>query len=126
MNERLGLRSRRPPPGPGLLFAGSEFGVFISYNDGAQWQPLQLNLPVSPVNDLVVKNDDLVVATHGRSFWVLDDITPLRQYSDSIPQQDAHLFTPAVASHTLFEGSFFGPGLNSGRIRRRAPSLITG
>jgi photosystem II stability/assembly factor-like uncharacterized protein len=106
---------RVDPKRASLLFVGTESGVFISYNDGAQWQPLQHNLPVSPVNDLVVKNDDLVVATHGRSFWVLDDITPLRQYSDSIPQQDAHLFTPAVASHTLFEGSFFGPGLNSGK-----------
>jgi photosystem II stability/assembly factor-like uncharacterized protein len=60
---------RVDPKRASLLFAGTESGVFISYNDGAQWQPLQLNLPVSPVNDLVVKNDDLVVATHGRSFW---------------------------------------------------------
>ena len=70
---------------------------------------LQLNLPAAPVNDLVIKNDDLVVATHGRSFWVLDDITPLEQYDDSIPQQEAHLFAPAVASHTVFRGSFFAP-----------------
>ena len=63
----------------GLLYAGTEQGVYVSFNDGAHWQPLQLNLPMSPIRDLVVKDDDLVVATHGRSFWVLDNLTPLRQ-----------------------------------------------
>ncbi|HLZ93402.1 MAG TPA: hypothetical protein VKQ28_16980 [Candidatus Acidoferrum sp.] len=106
---------RADPRRTNLLFAGTEAGVFVSFNDGAQWQPLQLNLPVSPVNDLVVKNNDLVVATHGRSFWVLDDITPLEQYSDAVPQDAAHLFTPASASHTLFRGSFFGGGPNTGK-----------
>ena len=77
----------------------------FSFDDGAHWQSLQLNLPTVPVNDLVIKNTDLVVATHGRSFWVLDDITPLEQYEDSIPQQEAHLFTPAPANHTVFHGS---------------------
>jgi hypothetical protein len=100
---------------PSLLFAGTEQGVYISFNDGALWQPLQLNLPVSPVNDLVVKNSDLVVATHGRSFWVLDDITPLEQYEDSIPQQDAHLFVPAPANHSVLRGSFFAPGGSVGK-----------
>jgi photosystem II stability/assembly factor-like uncharacterized protein len=93
-----------------LLFAGTEQGVYVSFDDAAHWQSLQLNLPVSPVNDLVVKsnaiNDDLVVATHGRSFWVLDDITALEQYEDSIPQQDAHLFTPQASNHTVFRGGF--------------------
>ena len=93
-----------------LLFAGTEQGVYLSFDDGAHWQPMQVNLPMSPVNDLVVKKDDLVVATHGRSFWVLDDITPLRQYNDSVAQQQSHLFTPAPANHTLFEGSPFGGG----------------
>jgi photosystem II stability/assembly factor-like uncharacterized protein len=98
---------RVDPRRPGLLFAGTEQGVFVSFNDGALWQLLQLNLPISPVNDLVIKNTDLVVATHGRSFWVLDDITPLEQYDDSIPQQEAHLFTPAAANHTVFRSSSF-------------------
>jgi photosystem II stability/assembly factor-like uncharacterized protein len=98
-----------------LLFAGTEAGVFVSFNDGGQWQPLQLNLPLSPVNDLVVKNNDLVVATHGRSFWVLDDITALEQYNDSVTQDGAHLFMPAAASHTLFRGSFFGRSANTGQ-----------
>ena len=106
---------RIDPRHANLLFAGTESGVFVSFNDGEQWQPLQLNLPVSPVNDLVVKNNDLVVATHGRSFWVLDDITPLEQYTDSVPQDAAHLFTPAAANHTVFRGSFFRGGANTGK-----------
>jgi photosystem II stability/assembly factor-like uncharacterized protein len=99
-----------------LLFAGTEAGVYVSFDDGARWQSLQLNLPVSPVHDLVVKNKDLVIATHGRSFWVLDDITSLEQYTDSIPQEEAHLFTPAAASHTIFRGGFLGAGnANAGK-----------
>ncbi len=106
---------RIDPRRPNLLFAGTEQGVYISYDDGAHWQPLQLNLPSVPINDLVVKNNDLVLATHGRSFWVLDDITPLEQYEDSIPQQEAHLFTPGAANHTVFRGSFFAPSGNVGK-----------
>ena len=106
---------RVDPRRPNLLFAGTEQGVYISFDDGVRWQPLQLNLPAVPVNDLVVKNTDLIVATHGRSFWVLDDITPLEQYEDSIPQQEAHLFAPAAASHTVFRGSFFAPSGNVGK-----------
>jgi photosystem II stability/assembly factor-like uncharacterized protein len=106
---------RVDPHHPSLLFAGTEQGIYISFNEGAHWQALQLNLPPAPVNDLVIKNNDLVVATHGRSFWVLDDITPLEQYEDSIPQQDAHLFTPAEASHTVFRASFFAPSGNVGK-----------
>jgi photosystem II stability/assembly factor-like uncharacterized protein len=110
---------RIDPRHPSLLFAGTEQGVYVSFNDGAQWQPLQLNLPAAPVNDLVVKNDDLVVATHGRSFWILDDITPLEQYSDSIPKEEAHLFTPADANHTVFHGSFFAA---SGSVGKNPPA----
>jgi len=88
---------REDPKKRGLLFAGTETGVFVSFNDGADWRSLQLNLPTAPVHDLVIKNDDLVLATHGRSFWILDDISPLRQYSGQIDAQDLHLYTPAVA-----------------------------
>src|SRR5450631_2394229 len=88
---------REDPKKRGLLYAGTERGVYVSFNDGANWRPLQLNLPTTPVHDLVVKNDDLVVATHGRAFWVLDDITPLRQYTDDIAQKDAFLYTPGTA-----------------------------
>ena len=106
---------RTDPKHPGLLFAGTDQGVYVSFDDGGKWQPLQLNLPVSPVNDLVVKNDDLVVATHGRSLWILDDISPLRQYSDAVLQQEGHLFTPSTASRMLFEGGFFAGGANTGK-----------
>jgi photosystem II stability/assembly factor-like uncharacterized protein len=109
---------RVDPRRPNLLFAGTEQGVYMSFDDGAHWQPLQLNLPAAPVNDLVIKNTDLVVATHGRSFWVLDDITPLEQYEDSISQQEAHLFTPTAANHTVFRGSFFAP---SGSVGKNPP-----
>ncbi|HEX3104708.1 MAG TPA: hypothetical protein VHQ22_09680 [Terriglobales bacterium] len=81
----------------GLLFAGTELGVYFSVNDGDSWQPLQLNLPVSPVHDLVIKDNDLVVATHGRAFWILDDISPLRQLTSATQSEAAHLFTPGTA-----------------------------
>jgi hypothetical protein len=81
----------------GLLFAGTELGVYVSLNDGDSWQPLRLNMPVAPVHDLVVKNNDLVVATHGRSFWILDDISPLRQMDNTSIPDPVHLFKPATA-----------------------------
>ena len=81
----------------GLLFAGTETGIFYSLDDGAKWLPLKLNLPTTPVHDLVIKDDDLVVATHGRSFWILDDITPLRQFQDGYPKEAMHLYTPETA-----------------------------
>jgi len=88
---------REDPKKRGLLYAGTEMGVFVSFNDGADWRPLQLNLPRAPIHDLIVKDDDLVVATHGRSFWILDDLTPVRQFTDDISKQDVHLYTPPVA-----------------------------
>jgi photosystem II stability/assembly factor-like uncharacterized protein len=88
---------REDPKRRGLLYAGTETGVYVSFNDGADWRALQLNLPTSPIHDLVVKNDDLVLATHGRSFWILDDVSPLRQFGDELAKQDVHLYTPATA-----------------------------
>ena len=88
---------REDPKKKGLLYAGTEMGVFVSFNDGADWRPLQLNLPRAPIHDLIVKNDDLVVATHGRSFWILDDLTPVRQFTDEIAKKDVHLYTPQTA-----------------------------
>lgn len=78
-----------------LLYAGTETGVYISWNGGKQWRPLQLNLPVAPVNDLLVKEGDLVVATSGRSFWILDDLTLLRQYDPE--NQNMNLYDPQDA-----------------------------
>ena len=113
---------RIDPRRPNLLFAGTEQGVYVSFDDGGHWQSLQINLPTTPVNDLVIKNNDLVVATHGRSFWVLDDITPLEQYEDAIPQQDAHLFAPAAANHTVFRGGFLATLLGTGSAGKNPPA----
>ncbi len=81
----------------GLLFAGTERGAFVSFDDGDHWQPLQRNLPVTSVRDFVVYGNDLIVATHGRGFWVMDDISALRQVSDAVLQAEAWLFRPADA-----------------------------
>jgi photosystem II stability/assembly factor-like uncharacterized protein len=97
---------REDPKRRGLLYAGTELGVFVSFDDGAHWQPLQLNLPVSPIHDLVVKDDDLVVATHGRSFWILDDITPLRQVNAQSAQMDAILYQPQTALRLHYPTEF--------------------
>lgn len=88
---------REDPVKKGLLFAGTELGVFFSINDGDSWQTLRLNMPASPVHDLVIKDSDLVAASHGRSFWILDDISPLRQLSGEIASAPAYLFVPATA-----------------------------
>jgi photosystem II stability/assembly factor-like uncharacterized protein len=85
----------------GLLYAATETGVFVSFDDGRHWQSLQLNLPRTPIHDLVVKDDDLVVATHGRSFWILDDVTPLREASAAAVASGAYLYRPA-AGHKLY------------------------
>jgi photosystem II stability/assembly factor-like uncharacterized protein len=92
----------------GLLFAATETGVFVSFDDGGGWQSLQLNLPVVPVHDLIVKNDDLAIATHGRSFWILDDISPLRQMQAADLDEEVHLFQPAPARRSR-GGGFFHP-----------------
>ena len=88
---------REDPKKPGLLYAATENGVFVSFNDGADWRSLKLNLPPVPVHDLVVKDNDLVVATHGRAFWILDDIGPLRQFTEDVAKKDVYLYTPDPA-----------------------------
>jgi photosystem II stability/assembly factor-like uncharacterized protein len=88
---------REDPHTRGLLFAGTELGVYASFDDGDRWQSLQLNLPVSSVRDLTIHGDDLVIATHGRSFWILDNITPLRQASEARKASVAWLYHPAAA-----------------------------
>ena len=88
---------REDPQRRGLLFAGTETAVFVSFDNGDNWQPLRLNMPATSIRDLVVHNDDIVVGTHGRSFWILDDITPLRQVTTVGPSDRAYLFAPQVA-----------------------------
>ena len=88
---------REDPRRKGLLFAGTERAVYVSFDDGAHWQSLRLNMAASSVRDLIVKDDDLVAATHGRGFWILDDITPLRQIDAASAPADAILFKPTTA-----------------------------
>jgi photosystem II stability/assembly factor-like uncharacterized protein len=88
---------KEDPKRRGLLFAGTELGVYVSFNDGDNWQPLQLNLPPVSMRDMAIHGDDLIVATHGRGFWVLDDITCLRQITGEVAKSNAFLFQPADA-----------------------------
>ncbi len=88
---------REDPTRRGLLYAGTQHGVWISYDDGANWSDLSLNLPDVPVADLIVEGNELVIGTHGRSFWVLDDITPLRQWTPAVASAPVHLYTPVPA-----------------------------
>ena len=90
---------KEDPDRPGMLVAGTERGAFISFDDGDNWQPLQLNLPATSVRDFEFHHGDLIVATHGRGFWVLDDIGPLRQLSDAVLAADAFLFKPTDATN---------------------------
>ena len=97
---------REDPVRQGLLFLATEHGVYFSMDDGALWQSLQLNLPDTPVRDLVIKDNDVVLGTHGRGFWILDDIQPLRQFRPEIADQAAVLFAPADAIRGLGGASF--------------------
>jgi len=87
---------RIDPVRRGLLFAGTELGVFVSFNDGDDWQPLRLNMPATSIRDLVIHDDDVVVGTHGRGFWILDDMSPMRQLNPQAASDDVTLFTPRL------------------------------
>ena len=91
---------------PGLLFLGTEHGAYVSFNAGDNWQPLQLNLPDTPIRDLVVKDNDVVLGTHGRGFWILDDIQPLRQLTPDLMKQNAILFQPGDAIRGVYNAVF--------------------
>jgi photosystem II stability/assembly factor-like uncharacterized protein len=106
---------REDPKKRGLLYAGTETGVYVSFDDGANWRSLKLNLPTTPIHDLVVKDNDLIVATHGRAFWILDDITPLRQYQDKVSEKDVFLYPTAIAYR-----------MQAGAAGERHPSKRTG
>lgn len=105
---------REDPNQAGILYAGTETGLYVSLDSGKSWQDFQLNLPITPIYDLKVKDTDLVVATHGRSFWILDDLSPLYQLGHA--KGELHLFTPRDSTRVLpkiFEGAFGGaPGKN--------------
>lgn len=109
---------REDPVRPGLLYAGTERGVYVSFDDGGQWLPLSLNLPSTSMRDLTIHGDDLVVATHGRSFWILDDLTPLREMAASIASSSAYLFKPQVTyrfRHDRYQQTPFPPEVPAGQ-----------
>lgn len=89
---------REDPDRPGMLYAGTEGGMYVSFDDGAHWQALDLNLPPVPITDLAFRQDNLVAATQGRGFWVLDDLSVMRQASDALANKELHLFTPDVTA----------------------------
>jgi photosystem II stability/assembly factor-like uncharacterized protein len=97
---------REDPKRKGLLYAGTDTGVLVSFDDGGHWQSLQANLPTVPVHDLAVKDEELIAATHGRSFWILTGLAPLRQLSGDVAKAEAHLFAPAVAYRGPWGGGF--------------------
>jgi len=105
---------REDPDRRGLLYAGTETGMFVSFDDGGVWQELQLNLPEVPITDLRVRQKDLVVSTQGRALWILDDLTPLHQISDAVAQADVYLFDPRDPFRSIARGYYAegGPGEN--------------
>jgi photosystem II stability/assembly factor-like uncharacterized protein len=101
---------REDPDREGLLYAGTEFGMFVSLDDGAAWQSFQLDLPVTPVTDIKVVDQDLVISTMGRSFWILDNLTPLHQYREGLATKNVTLLQPQDAYRMRYGGGFrFGP-----------------
>lgn len=100
---------REDPEVPGLLYCGTERTVYVSFNDGGDWQPLRLNMPLVPIHDIEVRGTDLVVASHGRSFWILDDITPVRQIAKEPQVPGPRLFAPRrTVRSSVGPGGFFG------------------
>jgi hypothetical protein len=97
---------REDPDRAGLLYAGTEFGMYVSFDNGVRWQPFQLNLPATPVTDIKVTHQDLVLSTQGRSFWILDNLTPLHQLNDKVTSSPALLFAPREAIRTPARGGF--------------------
>jgi photosystem II stability/assembly factor-like uncharacterized protein len=97
---------REDPEREGLLYAGTEFGMYVSFDNGVKWQKFQLNLPVTPVTDIKVAHKDLVLSTQGRSFWILDDLTPLQQSNEKVSAGQAFLYTPRDAVRSAGRGGF--------------------
>jgi photosystem II stability/assembly factor-like uncharacterized protein len=98
---------RADPERQGLLYAGTETGLYVSFDDGAHWQRSQMNLPVAPIHDILIKGSDLIAGTHGRSIWILDDLSPLRAVAEGVPDGEPYLFTPRDTPRVL-------PGIDFG------------
>ena len=105
---------RADPKRPGLLYAGTESGMYISFDDGISWKPFQLNLPTVPITDLAVKNDNLIAATQGRSFWLVDDLTPLHQLNETVASSSFYLYQPMDSYRMDPRGSFEPKPKNAG------------
>ena len=101
---------REDPERPGLLYAGTEFGMYVSFDDGAHWQPFQQNLPTTPITDIEMHRGDMALSTMGRGFWIMDNLTPLREASEQVAGADAHLF--AVADQHRMR--YYAPGAYGG------------
>ena len=114
---------REDPEQQGLLYAGTEWGMLVSFNGGDRWQPLQQNLPVVPIHDLEVKDDDLVVATHGRAFWIMDDLSPLRQIAADSAEAAVRLFKPRT-THRHTPPETFGVGSKAPWGYERTGTLV--
>ena len=116
---------RCDPVQPGLLYVGTEQGVHVSADDGASWAPLQVNLPVTPVHELIVKDTDLVAGTHGRSVWILDDLTPIRQMAAGVPAATTFLMPPRETLRILPGIDWSGNSRNSTNYIGRNPGGYT-
>ena len=93
----------------GLLYSGTEWGMYISFDDGNSWKPFQLNLPITSIRDLRIKDNDLIVATHGRSFWIIDDLTPLHQLNDDVALSESYLYKPDISYRMQQSGGWGRP-----------------
>jgi len=116
---------REDPEKRDLLYAGSETGVYVSFDGGGRWHRLGGNLPVVPIHDLVIKEGDLVLGTHGRSFWILDDLAPLRQFASSIARERAHLFTPKPTVRYRVDMGFPQPPKIGKNYRMTGATMVT-
>jgi photosystem II stability/assembly factor-like uncharacterized protein len=103
---------REDPDREGLLYAGTEFGMYLSFDNGAHWQPFNLNLPQVPITDIKVHKKDLVVTTQGRGFWILDNVTPLHQITPQITTTAAHLYKPRDGYRTRVSANVLGPAID--------------
>ncbi len=113
---------REDPDRAGLLYAGTEFGLYISFDNGTRWQPFRMNLPVTPITDIKVTHKDLVLSTQGRSFWILDNLTPLHQLNDKVASSKAVLFRPRDAVRSTRFAAPEGAGMRGGSGQPQYPA----
>ncbi|HEV2529939.1 MAG TPA: glycosyl hydrolase [Thermomicrobiales bacterium] len=116
---------RCDPVQPGLLYVGTELGIHVSADDGASWAPLQVNLPVTPIHELIVKDTDLIAGTHGRSIWILDDLTPIRQMAAGVPASTTYLMPPRDTLRILPGIDWSGNSRHSTNYIGRTPGGYT-